>query len=130
MKTYIKIFVFSLIAFLLTFWVDIFQNSLITIVIESAVFMLLTFYILKKYAPKTGSSGLILLSIVLGRVILELPARLADIHGTSGSIPILLVCLLSIFCGYWCYKKNKSINWIISALVIILLALISHHFID
>ena len=77
---------------------------------------------------KDISSVTITLSIVFGRILLELPIRIMDFRGSIGSLMVTIICIVAIILGVVCYQEKRPIAYILSTIVLILLNTFAHHF--
>ena len=112
-------FMGALLVFLLTCWNAAF-SSVSASWAESVSFFLFTYCMLEKYAKKDTYGIPVVLMIMLGRIILEVPIRIDNYSGSVGSLFITIVVLIAIVLSmsYW-HKKKLSI--LILSIVILML---------
>ena len=80
----------SLLVFLLTCWTAAFRGPSAEWA-ESVSFFLFTYCMLERYAKKDTDGIPVVLMIMLGRIILEIPIRIDDFSGTIGSLFVTIV---------------------------------------
>ena len=68
----------------------------------------------------------IILAILIGRICLEVPIRIMDFHRTLYSLYILLLRVLSIVLAAVCVRKNKTIVFVLSTTIGVLMNSIGH----
>lgn len=106
--------------FLITCWSAIFPDST-AYWVESLGFFLLTYLLLEKLQNYDGLKvWSIALSIMAGRLLIEIPIRIFDFYGTLGSMMIAVSCILAIILGTICYKIKDSYTFILSYIVLVL----------
>lgn len=106
--------------FLITCWSAIFPDST-AYWVESLGFFLLTYLLLEKLQNYDGLKvWSIALSIMAGRLLIEIPIRIFDFYGTLGSMLITVSCILAIILGTICYKIKGSYTFILSYIVLVL----------
>jgi len=94
---------------------------------ESISFFLLTFILLNKFAKPNTYGIPIVLSIILGRTILEIPVRLFDFYGSLFSLFVLAISVISILLGANYYRERRIVDLVFSAIIMILLNTVAHH---
>ena len=125
MKKRVIAFLSSVLVFLLTCWTAKF--SVITVGwAESVSFFAFTFLFLKENAKNDKEFFSIILAILIGRICLEVPIRILDFHGTLYSLYILLLCVLSIVLAAVCVRNNKTIVFVLSTIIGVLMNSIGH----
>lgn len=82
---------------------------------EIIVYFLLTFFLLKK---NTQHIGLCLLGIIIGRYVLDLPARLINFHNALISLMVPIGSSLGTLLGFIYFKVKKWIVLAVSAIVV------------
>ena len=107
MKTRFKIFlislILSLICCLLRAW-----NLYNAAIVESLVYCCVTIFLLNKFSNSRGKEIIyILLAIILGRIILELPIRATDWEGTQITLMVTLLAIFGIILGGLIYYKKS-----------------------
>lgn len=103
-KVYIRICLEALVCFLLVCW-SLGLSYLDGLWMETMSFYLFAMYETGrhyKYLPVTH----IAISIIIGRIIIEIPIRLYDFYGSIGSMPIMVACVISICLGCICAKSD------------------------
>lgn len=115
----------SLLVFLLTCWTAAFRGPSAEWA-ESVSFFLFTYCMLERYAKKDTDGIPVVLMIMLGRIILEIPIRIDCFSGTIGSLFVTIVVLIAIVLSmsYW-YKKKLYIL-ILSLVIMMLLTTFGH----
>ena len=96
--------------------------------IEGICFFELAWFCTHYLQNKDISSVTITLSIVFGRILLELPIRIMDFRGSLGSLMVTIICIVAIILGVVCYQEKRPIAYILSTIVLILLNTFAHHF--
>ena len=76
-------------------------------VIESIVYAFTTYLLLKKYSEKRHGTTSIVSYIILGRIIMELPIRLADFDKTLSTLMVTISVMLSIILTGTIYCKRN-----------------------
>jgi hypothetical protein len=126
MKKYILIAVMSVILFLVVCWSAAFKIVEVPMFVEALCFLLFTYWVCKKYTAKGLSAKAIIISVIIGRYILELPGWIFYFSEIKGSGPVSIACLVGILLGYWCYKNNTKTAWAVSAIVVVLCPVLGH----
>lgn len=88
--------------------------------VESIGYFLFT-YIILKYKERNeiaATIGMTVLMIILGKIILEIPLRIALFTSTLGSLMIPISCIIAILLGAYCFKKKSSAAFIISYIIL------------
>lgn len=99
-----------LLLFMATCWTAGISFSLAAGV-ESICFLLITWYFCHRYSVEQVSQKILISAIILGRIIVEIPVRLSDLSGTAVSLPVLIICILSIPLGGLCFNKRNKFIW-------------------
>ena len=107
MKTIFKIFlaslILSLICCLLRAW-----NLYYAAIVESLIYCCATIFLLNKFSNNRGKEIVyILLAIILGRIILELPLRITDWEGTQMTLMVTVLAVFGIILGGLIYYKKN-----------------------
>lgn len=110
----------SLIVFLCVCW-SLYFNSYNAIWIETVAYFGLTYWCFQKLNKDFKlSAGAVATAIGLGRIIVEIPIRVADWSESVGSLVFTIACLVAIGLGTICYRYNKTVVFLISFIVLIL----------
>lgn len=120
-KAYIVSFLLSLLVFLITCWTAKFTVYAAGWA-ESLSFFVLTLLLLEKYA-EPGTYGVkILITILAGRLILEVPIRVLDFAGSLFSmfVPIIVICSIGLAAIYFHEKKKGAVLILLVAILILL----------
>lgn len=113
-------FLSSVLVYLLTCW-NICFSTYSALWAESVSFFVLTYYMLDNFAEK-GSWGLnIILMIILGRIILEIPIRIDNFSGTIASLYITIVVLITILLSAVFWRERKPSVLVLSIGILMLL---------
>ena len=64
---------------------------------------------------------IVILTIILGRIILEIPVRFMDFRGSLASLGITVVVLTSILLALLCFREKRISVFILSTIIIVLL---------
>ena len=113
-------FLSSVLVYLLTCW-NICFSTYSALWAESVSFFVLTYYMLDNFAEK-GSWGLnIILMIILGRIILEIPIRIDNFSGTIASLYITFVVLITILLSAVFWRERKPSVLVLSIGILMLL---------
>lgn len=107
---FLKVSGLSLLLFLATCWTAGISFSLAAGV-ESICFLLITWYFCYRYSVEQVSQRILISAIIFGRIIVEIPVRLSDLSGTAVSLPVLIICILSIPLGVLCFNKRNKFIW-------------------
>jgi peroxiredoxin len=81
-------------------------------------YFIFTNFICKRYGQK-NSPKYLLISILLGIAVIQIPIRVISPHSTLGTLPDFVVHLLGCVGGYVYYKKNGTIKNAIIYIVIV-----------
>lgn len=112
-----KILLSSLGLFLLLCWSA--RISAVTCIwVESISFFAFSYFMHQK-KKDNYSTALILLSLIIGRIILEIPIRAYDFSASLCSLWITLTCISSIVLGVLCERASKKSICIASSLILI-----------
>ena len=118
-KLYLKISLEALCCFLVLCW-SMSLSYIECIWMETMAFYLLSIYESYRYSSKTHINvTTVAMSLIIGRVIVEIPIRLFDIHGTLWSFPITLSNIVAIIMGSICVKKKFNFLHILITLIIL-----------
>lgn len=114
----LKIAALSFVLLLLTFWTALYGFGLASGV-EAVCFMLLTWYCCRRYSSADLSCTQIVVAVVVGRFLLDLVNRIVNPVDTIVSLPVSVACLLGVFMGVLCHKRNALWAWIVSLLLLV-----------
>ena len=118
-------FFLSMLTLLFTFW-----TAKYTVYAEgwaqSIAYFALTFMLLNKYESSSSYGIPTVISIILGRIILEIPIRIMDFSGSVFSMFVPIVALVSIILGALYFKERKNLVLILEIIIIILLNTVAH----
>lgn len=118
-------FLLSMLTFLLTFWTA--GYSLYAAAwAESICFFVLTFLLLQQYAQPSTFGWPIVVAIILGRILLELPIRITEFRETLFSMFIVLVVIASIILASLYYRERRPAILVLSTIILVLLNTIVH----
>lgn len=112
-----KIAGLSLLLFLAACWTAAVSFSLAAAT-EGICFMLFTRYCCKRYNNENVTVGMITCAVIFGRIIIEMPIRIADFNGTLISLPVLFICIVGILMGLLCYQNSNRYVWLGCIIVI------------
>lgn len=116
-------FLLSLLLFLMTFWIAAYSLYAVSMA-EAICYLLLTYYILEKYAkPKTYGTHFVI-AIIIGRILLDIPIRILEFRETIFSLFIPIVVMTSIFLGSLCFREKSRTVLILSIIILLLLSTI------
>jgi hypothetical protein len=93
---------------------------------ESIGFFLLTFILLDKYAETDTNGVPFVVSIILGRLLLDAPLRILDYWGSRISLFVTIISVISILLAAAYYRERRNIVLILSAVILILLNTTAH----
>ena len=125
-KIYLRICLEALACFLIVCW-SLGLSYLDGLWMETISFYLFAMYETRRY-KKYLPVKYIAISIIIGRIILEIPIRLYDFYGSIGSMPIMFVCVISICLGCICAKSNfRFIYLFLTWLILCLLNILIYH---
>lgn len=126
-KTYLKIFLTSMLVFSLTCW-----TATYTIYAagwtEAVAYFVLTYISLEKYGKPGTFGASIITTIILGRIILELPVRIFDFQDSIFSMFVPIIAIVSIMLGATYYREKRNTVLVLSVIILILLNTLGHHF--
>lgn len=74
-------------------------------------FFILTIFFLRKYQSAIPMLAIVI-TIFLGRWIIELPLRFIDFNAMLGSLPGSIIQTLGIFCGFLYWRLKKPLNYL------------------
>ena len=118
-------FLLSMLTFLLTFWTA--GYSLYAAAwAESICFFVLTFLLLQQYARPDSFGWPIVVAIILGRILLELPIRITEFRETLFSMFIVMVVIASIILASLYYRERRPAILVLSTIILVLLNTIVH----
>ena len=115
----------SILTFLLTCWTAVYSVYTAGWT-ESVCFFALTYFLLQKYAEQRTNGTPIVASIILGRIILEIPIRINDFMGSLFSLFVPVLVIISIILALICFKEKRASVFILSAIIIVLLNSVVH----
>ena len=115
----------SMLAFLLSCWTAAYSLYAAGWA-ESILFFVLTYLLLSKYAEPDSYGVPIVVAILLGRIVFELPVRIMEFRQTLFSLFIPLVVVVSIILASVYYREKRPVVLILSAVIIILLNTVVH----
>ncbi len=95
-------------------------------IIESIVYSFVTFLLLRKYVDAKYSIIRIILCIILGRIIIELPIRIVDFDRTLLTLMVTIIVILSTILTGLIYSNKKKYVIILSFISWIICAFIGH----
>lgn len=95
-------------------------------IIESIVYSFITFLLLRKYVDAKYSIIRIILCIILGRIIIELPIRIVDFDKTLPTLMVTIIVILSTILTGLIYSNKKKYVIILSFISWIICAFIGH----
>lgn len=120
-KAFLLACIFSLLLFLIVCWSAAFQDTT-PYWVESIGYFLFTYICLMKFTEKVSdiNSWMVAFAIILGRIILEVPLRIIDWHGTFGSFMITVGCVVAILLAVVCFKDKRIYSFILSYVILAL----------
>ena len=124
-KTYFIVFLISMLVFLLTCWTAKFTVYAAGWA-ESLSYFVLTFVVLRKYAKPDTYGWPFVLSIVLGRLLLEVPVRILDFNGSLFSMFVPMIVVVSILLGAVYFRERRNSVLVLAVIVLILLNTTAH----
>ena len=95
-------------------------------IIESIVYSFITFLLLRKYVDAKYSIIRIIICIILGRIIIELPIRIVDFDKTLSTLIVTIIVILSTILTGLIYSNKKKYVIILSFISWIICAFIGH----
>ena len=95
-------------------------------IIESIVYSFITFLLLRKYVDAKYRIIRIILCIILGRIIIELPIRIVDFDKTLSTLMVTIIVILSTILTGLIYSNKKKYVIILSFISWIICAFIGH----
>lgn len=113
-------FFVSLLVFLLTSWTAAI-SSYSALWAESVSFFALSYFMLERYAKDNTYGIPVILMIMIGRVILEIPIRIHAFYASLHSSYITIVVLLSIILSAVYYHEKRPSVLVLSIVIMILL---------
>lgn len=113
-------FFVSLLVFLLTSWTAAI-SSYSALWAESVSFFALSYFMLERYAKDNTYGIPVILMIMIGRVILEIPIRIHAFYASLHSLYITIVVLLSIILSAVYYHEKRLSVLVLSIVIMILL---------
>ena len=120
-KHFLIFFGLSLALFFVTTAFNTFRSIYLSSWIDSIAFALFTWLSLKKCKERGTQMPLVLIAILLGSIILEIPERIIHYESTYHSLLIPLVKIVSIILAAICFHKRNLAIIIISIAILALL---------
>ena len=120
-KHFLIFFGFSLVLFFVATAFNAFRSIYLSSWIDSIAFALLTWLSLNKCKDKGIQMSPVLIAILLGSIILEIPERIIHYESTCHSLLIPIIKIISIVLTAVCFHKRNLAIIIISIAVIALL---------
>lgn len=117
-----KIAGLSFLLWMLVFWTAGISFALCSS-IEGVFYLAFTYFCCKKFATGRISCAKIVLAIIVGRFVVELPVRVASFSATLVSLLVSIMSLAGILLGWLCAKKNKAYVWLLSVLIILIVSI-------
>ena len=116
MKHSLKLSAEALACFLVVCWSGAlsYQEALW---LESVTFFGLAMYEGYRYRTELPTVY-IALSLIIGRIIAEIPIRISEWDGSIGSLPITISCVIAICLGCLCAKKEFRFWYLLLSLVL------------
>ena len=113
-------FFVSLLVFLLTSWTAAisYYSALWA---ESVSFFAMSYFMLDRYAKENTYGIPVILMIMIGRVILDIPIRIHAFYASLCSLYITIVVLLSIILSAIYFHEKRSSVLVLSIIIMILL---------
>lgn len=109
----------SALLFLALCWTQALQDN-IGLWAYSICYFALTYYCLQRYHGEGESMMPLIMAVVLGRIMLEVPIRIIDYVGTLCSLMHPVVSIIAITLGGMCYSVRKPWAYAASIAIIIL----------
>lgn len=121
-KKLLLLFFCSILLFLITCWSAALSGYAAGFT-ESICYFALTYYALLKFSEMgmNDKNTIVILTIILGRIILEIPVRFMDFRGSLASLGITVVVLTSILLALLCFREKRISVFILSTIIIVLL---------
>lgn len=89
----------------------------ISSIVGFVIIYVISFWVLNKFKDKL-SVGLIILSIIVGISVINIPIRIIDFSGSLVSLLEYFIHLLAILLAFICYKSSKYVRVVITILSI------------
>lgn len=118
-------FMASLLTFLLSFWTAGYSLYAAGWT-ESVLYFVLTAILLEKYAEAETYGVSIVVAVILGRIVLELPIRATEFSDTLFSLFVPIVVLASIILSSIYFKEKRPSVLVLAAIIIVLLNTVVH----
>ena len=118
-----SVFLSALGSTFLMYGLNAFQSVYLPSMVCSALFFWLTWAWLKHARPV----WLIVVAIILGRIILELPLRILDFQATSASLLEPVCSIAAVLLAVVCFRRRKLRTSVVSFVVLLLLNTIGHY---
>lgn len=117
---YIKCALYSLIVYICTSWLLLYDSSSVIWVRYICYSTLLWSLLDKKKADGTSTHRqiMIVVSMVAAVLLLELPIRIMYFYSSIGSIPALVGTIMAIILPLWFYNQRRI--WVFVIIVVIL----------
>lgn len=125
MKNLIITFICSLLLFLITCWAgaySIFSAGWT----ESICFFVFTLLVLDKFAKPNCYGISIIVTIIAGRIVLELPLRVFEFRETLFSMFVPIVSIVSILLAAVYHKEKRTSVLILAVVILVLLNTVAH----
>lgn len=87
--------------------------------VSGLCFMLFTWYCCKKFHSDDVPVSQILLSIIVGRYAIDMIDRLTRFWTAFSTLHIVITCLIAIFMGWLCFKKNRPLVWVLCLMILL-----------
>jgi len=125
MKLIISFFA-SFLCFLITFWpakYSIFAEGWT----QSVCYFVLTYILLDKYSEERKQYIPIVLAIIAGRFLIEIPIRIIDFYDSLFSFFVPIIAISSIILSAICYKEKRIAIYIMAVIIVVLLNTVVHY---
>ena len=131
MKTYLNIFLASLILCLVLTLFNALKSIFISSWVNSICYFCFTLFLLKgDNATKNRIIGIIL-AILLGRAIISIFVYTIDFSGTYYSLLIFPITIVSILLAAICWYEKRDSVYLLSIIIIVLLnSIVQAYFLD
>lgn len=118
-KRFWLVVAYSMALFLMLCWTQALQDST-GLWIYSIGYFAFTWLCLDKYHSSNESVVAIIMAIVLGRIVLEVPVRLIDYVGTLWSLSYTTMSIIAVILGYVCHKYRNMWAFVMSIVIAML----------
>lgn len=125
MKNLIITFVGSLLLFLITCWTGSYSIYSAGWT-ESICFFVFTLLVLDKLAKPDHYSVSFIVTIIMGRIILEVPLRVFEFRETLFSLFVPIVSIVSILLAAVYHKEKRTSVLILAVVILVLLNTVAH----